>query len=155
MKWVKPNLQYQWRLGFLLSTQNAARKKNQQDRCRRGIKSVGVQKIAGSLDSTLICLLLLVPTSPCPSALNEKPFDCRSCKIEQSGGLLNLPSLSSIRSSSSFPQILISFVVEPLGQLHWLQLYSNTGAGVCVLLAFPESHVFSLVLGSLSSPIQR
>jgi len=93
---------------------NAARKKNQQDRCRRGIKSVGVQKIAGSLESTLICLLLLVPTSPCPSALNEKPFDCRSCKIEQSGGSLSslLPK-SLARSANKSLQIVIAFLVEP------------------------------------------
>ena len=98
----------------MLSTQNAARRKNQQDRCRRGIKSVGVQKIAGSLDSTLICLLLLVSYQSLPSALNEKPFDCQSAKIDQSGGSLSslLPK-SSTHSANKSQQILSAFLVEP------------------------------------------
>ena len=61
------------------------------------------------------------------------------------------PSTSPIRSSSSFQQILTAFSAEPLGPLHWLRLCSNTGAGVSVLLVFPESRAFSLVLGSLLS----
>ena len=49
-----------------------------------------------------------------PSALNEKPFDCRSCKIEQSGGSLSslLPK-SLARSANKSLQIVIAFLVEP------------------------------------------
>ena len=84
----------------------------------------------------------------------KKLLDCLSGKIDQSGSLLNLPSTSPTPALHSFQKILTSYVAEPRGQPHWLQLRSNIGAGASVLPFFPQFHAFSWIFGPLLSNLE-